>query len=273
MSTQQTIPDFEYKPEQYVLHNSRPDPIEGMWAGYRFEVPPVDAVGPKPGHFDDGTPIPGTILLKDAYTFDSDGHIPTSGPHNWKAKEAIRAVLGVGVGTTTATSKFAQNGVSFLPEGCSREVYKAVRAAGEARYRASLVEWAADTLQNYEEGRNRAKAVGVDAKPPGPDFYKAQAVLKAHQDQLRAHYLGTTQESEQVADEDDSLEFEAYARAFAMKIAGKIADDQNVDKAKLVEEMIQDPAVAAKIRRKYSLRKRGYLDPTDAPGAEQPVPE
>lgn len=272
MSTQ-SIPDFEYKPEQYVLHNSRPEPIEGMWAGVRFELPPVDALGYRPGHFDDGTPIPGTILLKDGYTFDSEGNIPSHGPHNWKAKEAVRALLGVADGSTTASSKFASNGVSYLPEGCSREVYKAVRAAGEARYRASLIEWAADMLQNYEEARNRAKQAGVDAKPPGPDFYKAQAILKAHQEAMQRHYMGTQAAAESEPVEDDSLEFEAYARAYAMKIAGRIADEQNVDKAKLVEEMIQDPAVASKIRRKYSLRKRGYLDPTDAPGAEQPVPE
>lgn len=269
----QSIPDFAYKPEQYALHNARPEPMIVMWGSVSFELPPVDAVGGKPAHFEDGTPIPGTVIVKDAYTYDSEGLIPSTGPHNWKAKEAIRAMLGVQDGTNKATSKLAQNGVSYLPEGCTHEVYRQVREAGEARYRASRFEWATDMVQNYEEARSKAKAAGVDARPPGADFYQAQAILKAHNEALQRQYLGSTPAAADQPGEDDEIEFEAYARAYAMKIAGKIADEQNVDKAKLVEELIQDPAVAGKIRRKYSLRKRGYMDPVDAPGAEQPVPE
>jgi len=271
--TTQAIPDFAYKPEQYGLHNSRPEQMIVMWASCSFLVPPVDAVGPHPAHLEDGTPIPGTVLVKDGYTYDTEGNIPSAGPHNMKAKEAIRGILGVQDGSNRATSKFAQNGLSYLPEGCTREMYQAVKLAGEARYRASLVDWASETVQAYEEARNNAKKAGVDGRPPGQDFYKAQAILKAQQAAMQEQYMGAAAAAVNEPVEDDGIEFEAYARAFAMKIAGKIADEQNVDKAKLVEELINDPAVAGKIRRKYSLRKRGYMDPTDAPGAEQPVPE
>jgi hypothetical protein len=238
--------------------------MEFMWGGTRFEVPGVDDVGPYPNHFDTGEPIPGTVLVKDGWTFNPDGSIPGGGPPNWSAKEAIRAVLGV-TPAGTATSKLAANGVSYLPVGCTREQYQKIRESGEARYRESLVEWATDMVQNYEEARNRAKQAGVDAKPPGQDFYRAQAILKAKQDEMRATFTPA-----EVAAEESDIEFEIYAKAQAMKMAGNIAAAEGVDQVKLVERMLEDPKIAANIRKKYSLRKKGYMDPTVAPGAEQP---
>lgn len=261
----QSIPDFQVKKEQYSMHNARAERIEFLWGGTRFEVPAVDTVGPYPNHFDTGEPIPGTVMVTDGYTFLGTGEMPSmTGPPNWSAKEAIRAVLGV-TPDGTATSKLAKNGVSFLPVGCTRAQYELVLAAGQVRYRESLVEWATDTVQNYEEARNRAKVAGVDAKPPGPDFYRAQAILRVKQEEIQQLYSP----AQEVVDDND-IEFEIYAKAAAMKMAGNIAAQEGVDQVKLVERMLEDPKIMANIRKKYSWRKKGYMDPTEAPGAEQP---
>jgi hypothetical protein len=265
MMATQTIPNFVPTVEEYAVHNARPEPIEFMWAGNRYEIPGCEDMSSTPSCFDDGQPIPGTLLVKDGWTSGPDGGIPNGGPPNWSAKEALRAVLGVGPGGE-ATSKLAMNGVSYLPVKITREGFQRIKEAGQSRYRESLIEWATDTLQNYEESRNRAKQAGVDAKPAGQDFYKAQAILKGHEARQQQKF-GL---AEEVAGVDDELEFEVYAKAMAMKLAGKVAEAEGVDQIKLVERMLEDPKISANIRKKYSLRRRGHMDPTEAPGAEQP---
>jgi hypothetical protein len=121
--------------------------------------------------------------------------------------------------------------------------------------------------------RTKAKEAGVDPKPPGAEFYKAQAVLRMHNTSLEKQFGVEKDVLAEVA-EDDEMEFKAYAYAFAEKMAAKAAEDANVDKAKLVERLIEDPKVVANLRKKYSWRKKGYLDP-ESPGAEhaeQPPP-
>jgi hypothetical protein len=266
MMATQSIPDFVQKSEQYGMHNARPDPIEFMWGGNRFELPGCDQLSANPVKLDDGTPVPGTLVVKDGYTLDVNQMMP-SGPPNWSAKEAIRAVLGIKPGGE-ATSKLALNGVSYLPLGCTREEYEKVLESGKTRYRESMIGWATDVVQNYEEARNKAKQAGVNALPPGQDFYVAQAVLKEHERRLKEKF-GLAEEVETL---DDNLQFEVYAKAVAMKMAKSIAELEGVDQMKLVERMLEDPKISANIRKKYSLRKRGYMDPTEAPGAEQPDP-
>jgi hypothetical protein len=262
----QSIPGFVPKRETYAVHNARPDPIEFMWGGVRFEIPGCEVVGPNPARFDDGTPIPGTVEVKDGYILDAQQQMP-SGPPNWSAKEAVRAVLGVQT-DGKATSKLAGNGVSFLPAGCSREDFQRIREMGTARYQESLVGWATDVLQNYEEARNRAKQAGVDGKPPGQDFYRAQAILKAHEAKQQKLFGMPVEEAEV----DDDLEFQIFAKATAMRMAAGIAEEQNVDKAKLVEKMLEDPMVVGQLKKKYSWRKRGHMDMgvAEPPEAEQP---
>lgn len=263
----QSIPDFAPKVEKYAVHNARPEALDFMWGGVRMTVPGVAEISSKPAHFDNGDPIPGTLVISDGYVLNTDGTIPTGGPPNWSAKEALRAVLGVAP-NGEANSQLALNGVSFLPMGCSREAFEVIKESGDFRYRESLITWANDTLQNYEEGRNRAKQAGVNPKPPGADFYKAQAILQVQQEKMKQQYGSP----EQVSEENETL-FEIYAKAQALKMAGNIAEEVGVDKAKLVEKMLEDPKISAQIRKKYSLRKRGYMDPTDAPGAPQPEAE
>jgi hypothetical protein len=265
----QVIPNFHFTPETYAVHNARPEPVDFMWSGMRFTIPPSNMVGSKPAHFSDGSPIPGTLVIQDAYTVGPDGTIPTGGAPNWSAKLALINVLGVNPVSQTADGKLARNGISLIPTSCSKEEYEAIKAGGEARYRESMIGWAMDTVAAYEVARSKAKEAGVDAKPPGAEFYKAQTILKMQEETLRKS-LGVEKDLIEEAAGIDELEFKAYAYAVAEKAAGAAAEANNVDKAKIVERMLEDPKVVAQIRKKYSWRKKGYLDPEEAPQAEQP---
>jgi hypothetical protein len=263
----QSIPEFGFTVEKYALHNARPEPIDFMWSGHRFTIPPRDAVGPRPAKFEDGTPIPGTLVIQDAYTFATDGaSIPTNGPPNWRAKEALKNVLGVNPSTQQAEGKLAKNGVSLIPTVCPKDQFETIKASGLSRYRESRIQWAMDTVASYEVARSKAKEAGVDPRPPGAEFYEAQTVLDTYRDDTRKK-MGIEREAIKEEAQDDDLDFKAYAYAVAEKAAQAAAEANNVDKAKIVERMLEDPKVVAQIRKKYSWRKKGYLDP-EAPGAE-----
>lgn len=269
----QTIPDFKFEPERYALHNARPEPLDLMWSGLRFTLPPVDMVGPKPALFaEDEMPIPGTIVLKDAFTFDKEGALPGQGEaYNWRAKEAIINILGVEGHTGLARGKAADNGVSFIPVQCPRTRYEEIKLAGQKRYKTSLLQWAMETVESYGVARDKAKTAGVDPKPPGAEYYKAMSVLQMNNEITRKS-LGVEEDIIQQEADDDEIAFKAYAYAIAEKIAKPVAEEQGADKVKVVERLLEDPKVQAAIRKKYSLRKKGYMDPEVAPGAEQPEP-
>lgn len=271
----QQIPEFGFTIERYALHNSRPEPVDFMWSGHRFTIPPSEVVGSKPAQFDTGEPIPGTLVVQDSYSLERDGaSIRESGPPNWSAKEALRNVLGVNPTTNQAESKLALNGISLIPLICSKSQYDSIRTDGNERYVTSLITWAMETVGAYEVARNKAREAGVDPKPAGAEFYKAQSILKMNDEKTRKQ-LGVEENILAQAAEDDELEFKAFAYAVAEKAAAAAAESYGVDKAKIVERMLEDPKTAAQLRKKYSIRKRGYLDPTSpgAEGAEQPPVE
>jgi hypothetical protein len=260
----QYIPDFVVKPRQYTLHNSSPEPVDCLWSGILFTVPPVDAVGPLPAKYEDGTPIPGTIVIRDTYCFGGDGEVPAGGPFNWLAAEAIRNVLQIDPTTGEAIGPHARKGISFLPDNPTREQVRLTREKGEARYQEFMVEWANYTVNAYEQAREKSKQAGYLPRPPGPDYHKAMAIMNKFNERVQKG-LAPEMKMIQEASDDDELEFIAFAKVKAMELAEKAALNKDVDKLKLAEDLLEDPTVKAQLRRKYSIRKRGYLPEEAAP--------
>ncbi len=251
-----TLPSFGYTPNQFTLHNASPEPIDLRWGGVAFTIPAVNVVGPKPALDFDGDPIPGTLLLADGIVPDKDGVIPPAGsPANWMAFEAIRNLLGIDPVTREAKGSSAKAGVSYLPNTPSKDLIAAVLADGKRRWEEHRVEWAQHTVAAYEARVASAKMLGVPAAPPDRDYAKAIQILKKNE----ATFKKTM---EQAGDSDDEeLQVLAIAKARAMEMAEKAAAGREIDKKKLAEELLQDPATRAHLMAQgYRIRKKGYLD-------------
>ena len=261
MSTQPQpyIPNFGYKPQSYAVHNAGYEAVSVRFAGLAFTVPPVDAFSHNPAKFADGAPIPGTISLSDAYTFDANGNIPPQGgTPNWFAAEAVKHMLGID-SQGTATSPYSKRGLSVLPDNPSRELVEEVRAAGELRYQAFLVDWAQYTVMAWNDQAERSRRVGVPALPPGPDFYKASVIIEKANEEMKKK-LGYSNKKAELENLDDDLDFQAYAMAEALSLSKKIAAEKQIDAAELAEKMIEDPRIRMQLQKKYRIRKVGHLD-------------
>jgi hypothetical protein len=261
MSTQHQpyIPQFGYKPQHYAVHNAGYEAVSVRFAGLAFTVPPVDAFSHNPAKYADGAPIPGTISLSDAYTFDANGNIPPQGGNpNWFAAEAVKHMLGID-SQGLATSPYSKRGLSVLPDNPSREVVEEIRAAGELRYQSFLVEWAQYTVMAWGEQAERSRRAGVAALPPGPDYYKASVIIEKYNEEMKKK-LGYSSQKAELENLDEDLEFQAYAMAEALRLAKKVAKDNGVDAVELAERMLEDPKIRIPLQKKYSIRKRGHME-------------
>lgn len=254
------IPQFGYRPQRYSVHNAGPDPVSVRWAGLGFTVPGSDTFSNNPAIYDDGAPIPGTLSLSDAYTFDANGQVPQGGTPNWFASEALRNMLGIDP-QGEATSPYARRGLSVLPDKPSREQVEEIKKAGLARYHVFLVEWAQYTVMAWNDQAERARRAGVPALPPGQDFYKASLIIEKHNEIMKEKMgLSSVRVAEPTAEDFDTLEFQTYAIAEAMVLAKSIAEEKGISSAELAEKMIEDPKIRQQLMKKYRIRKIGHLD-------------
>jgi hypothetical protein len=262
MSTQPAtvyVPQFGYQPRSYAVHNAGQEAVSVRFAGLAFTVPPVDAFSHNPAIFADGAPIPGTLSLSDAYTFDATGNIPPQGgTPNWFAAEAVKHMLGIDT-QGVATSAYAKRGLSVLPDKPSREVVEEIRKAGELRYFNFLVEWAQYTVMAWQDQAERSRRAGVPALPPGPDFYKASIIIEKHNEEMKK-LLGVSPKVAEMENIDDDLEFQTYAMAEALALAKGIAQEKGVSEVELAEKLMENPRVRLQLQKKYSIRKRGHLE-------------
>lgn len=258
---QQYWPDFTARREEYVLHNAGPDKIEGSWGGHSFTLPGCEDVHPHyPAHYEDGTPIPGTLVLKDGYTPDADGNFPKEGDaYNWRASVAIKNVLGIDPKTGRATGPYAMKGVSYVRMPATPEQIAEIMAEGKKRYYEFMVRWADTKVRAYAESQERAKRAGVAAPPPDSDYAKAVTILNAHKEEMEKRY-GAQQNAIEELEDQDELEFMAFAKAKLEALAEKAAAAHKVDKQKLVESYLDDPDMLKSLRKKYRIRRVGHAE-------------
>lgn len=256
-------PNFAPVRQKFLLINSSPEQVVLRWGGLQLTLPPTDAVGHRPGMYDNGKHIPGSYLIQDAYTFNADGTIPPNGsPPNWLATEAIRSLLGINPNTGEAISPFAMKGISVMAEAPTEEMVEAVKSEGRIRYEQFQWDWANETVTGYEVARDKAATAGVNARPPGQDYHRAMAILTNQKD---AH----PSVSQEAVDEQ-FLQQEADLRVLALELAEKAAKGKDIDKGALADELLQDKAVRQQLKRKYSIRARGHMN---VPDSEETTPE
>ena len=266
--SEQYVPDFQPKREQYALHNAGPDPVSVEWAGVSFTIPGCNEIHEaRPACYDTGEAIPGTLLIQDSHSVQVDGSIPNEAdPWNWKAQTVIKNVLGIDPASGRAIGSFARKGVSFVPQPITHESLTAIAGDGQRRYFEFMVAWADHQVSAHAEAVDRANRAGVSSRPPGKDYHRAVSILERHKAEVDKRYGPQHDAIEDLAEEDD-LEFTMFAKARLMALAEKAAATHKVDKQKLAEEMMEDPEVLKNLRKKYRIRQKGYAEGKEPVGS------
>lgn len=255
----QYLPDFKPVVQTYVLHNATPEEIILRWGGLQMTVPPVDKVGHRPALDGDGTPIPGTFVIRDTYTAKPGGGVPRKGdPPNWFAATAIRNILKIDPETGEAVGPDAKKGISVLPASPTPAMIKDAMESGKERYEQFLVEWATDTVNGYQVARDRNQQAGYAPPPPGAEYQKAVLILEKSHAKMKKD-LGMAESIEQIDEELDD-DFETFALAEAMAKAKRAAAAvPDVDPAELAAKLLESPDVRQKLKKKYRIRKVGHM--------------
>ncbi len=251
------VPEFKYNPNQFVLHNATPKPVDLRWGGMQITIPPADKVCPQSTTFqEDGLPVPGTFVVQDGWAPDRDGLLPEKGsPPNWSAFNAVKNLLGIDPASGQANGVASQGGISFMPTNPTKEQYEKVVASGKARYDVSQVAWAQHQVSAFMERVQKAKAALAPLPPPDADYHKAVAILKKQDAAVEALLQEPTNEAEQ------QMELLAFAKAKALELAEKVAKPGQ-DKAALAKELAEDPEFLNELRKqgKFRIRKVGHLE-------------
>ena len=268
-ATMPYIPEFKITPRRFTLHNSAPEPFVQKWAGLVFTIPAVDIVGPKAAEYDDGSPIPGTLVLQDSSAPGRDGTIEQG---NWKAEDTIRNVLGINLDTGQAEGMAALAGISFVPNAPSRETLVQIRTAGELRWHDSQVQWAEHETAARMAALELAKEHGTPPPTPSPDYRRATLILERYYKKVDETFGKSADELVEAVTHEDEIEMEIYLKAAAIKMAEKVSEEMDVDKNKVAEEMLADPKIRKHLQKKFSIRKKGHTEKDSMPVPSMPAP-
>lgn len=248
----------------FVLHNAKEREVDVMFNGNLMTVPGRNAVSVhRPARDADGDIIPGTLVVEDVYYYS-----PELGDDVLilDAGRAVAHILGISRGlggAQAASSRFALGGLSLLPMGCSKEVWRSVLADGEKRAFMVEVDNARNVIAAHDAVNAKRRAGGGDPVPGGLSYDRARFVLqeyeKIYQREAQSHVASqrVAQDAESMEIADD-LEFAAYAHAKVMEIATRVGEQKSVDKVALAKELLNDPEVRLKLQKEFRIRRKGY---------------
>jgi len=241
---------------EFCLHNATDEPILIMYSGETRIIPAKDQIAyPHPKFEDvcysakdmDGDWIPGTLVLRDMvqmYMNGQEGQV-------WSAANAIKHALDIDIKSGLASGKYAERGVSLLPPSPSKELVHKLAADGRRRYEAWRIKTAKEVAEAYEGRIAALKAAGHNPIPLGPDYDRARAIIDASRDVEKARYTPVPFTPQPV--EDEPVDEDDLARVFAAKLSKMVGP--TVNKAALVEQVINDPETMKLLKAKYKVRK------------------
>ncbi len=260
--------DFRPLINAYPLLNRNNHPVTTLFVGNMMTLPAANEVHPHKAELDaDGDPIPGSYLVSDIYTFinELDDNVLT-----FDAKRAVAHILGlqrISGGTTgpvSASSPYAQSGISLLPRNPTKEVWQAVAKDADERVFMKSIDRAYKTISEYDEKNAKRVAAGMAPVPGGKDYDRALFLVnqynnlqkKSVDEQLSPL---TAAVSEETALEE--IETQAWIEAEVMKIAKGISEKSNVDEHELAKRLLNNPTIVAKLRKDgFRIRKRGHME-------------
>lgn len=248
----------------FVLLNSRKKKVTTMFTGTIVEVPPVHLVGLRPELDADGEPIPGSLIVEDIYMplaeFDDEVCV-------FNAIRAVRHILGLNEGNdgsaVTASSPYALAGLSLLPRRPTKEMWQQVAREGADRAFLADVDRAYKYMQSEEESATKRKAMDMPPLPPnGVEFARHRFILEQYQAMTKKQVEEELAPHE-LSDMEAELELDLIAREIAQGMIERTVKNAEVDKNKLLDELLTDPRIRKAAEKRWQIRKRG----------SQPIPD
>lgn len=267
------LPSFEVKPQEFGLYNPDTRFLDLMWAGKSLRIPGCKDISRDPCKFDDGIPIPGTLVIRDGYMMKPDGTFPMVGsPYNWRADEAIRNLLQLDPDTKLPTGVWSERGITFVPPVIDRRTFEAVLIDANRRFGGHLVKWAEETIRAHEVRVDKAKEHGMNAPAPHPDYARALRIREEHMQSLGVVIEAAAMKQSEGADEAEKVIEDRIAK-IAELVISKIGDQANVDKKKMAEMLMEDKEVRSHLSKTHMIRKRGHLPGRDLEDESPPMEE
>jgi hypothetical protein len=246
-----------------ILHNASPEPIELRYDGTLYSLPPKD-VTKLPDEFGseiycgydkDGDPIPGTVGVIDS-TMVRGADYESIQSHAIDAELAVSHMLGVGK-DGSCNGIYAQMGVSFIPDGSSKEEIQEIIKAGERRAVKFRLKNALHVVAVFERGNERRKQNGLEALTTDPSYRRALRDIDAARKMEEEDELakGITREEEQ---EMESVSEELGLFASMQSELKKIAESEldkylpeatHQQKADIMARWLENPSTRAKLDR------------------------
>lgn len=253
---------FFMAPSEFILLNTTDEVLEPQYRGHTVRVPKSGEITlPNEKAKDkfysakdaDGEWIPGSVVARDM--LDGDGEV------DWKAREAIRHILGMDIKSGRCTSKYWERGLCYLQPNPTKEQINKVYAEGRKRFEKAKYAQAKTIVDYYAELNESRKRWGAPPIPAGDDYVQAARTLnEAASLQVpltQAAYELVPQEPE-IPYTDESLK--AFARAkfevLAAETATELGDPTPATKDKLVEAMMADETSMAIVRGQYKRERK-----------------
>lgn len=257
---------FFMAPSEFTLYNTTDEVLDPTYCGHPVKAPAVtEVVFPNPKAADkfysakdiDGEWIPGTVVARDM--LDGDGEV------SWRAREAIRHILGMDIKSGKCSSKYFDRGLCYLPPNPTKEQIAATYAEGRRRYEKSRLSQAKTVVDYYAELNEARKKWGAPAIPAGDDYAKAAQVLNEAAALQGGMTLAAAAVAETLPKEPevplDDTGLKAFARAkfevLAAETATEMGDNSPSTTAKLVQAMMEDTESMLVVREQFKRGRRG----------------
>jgi len=249
---------------EFYLHWANTKSRDFMWAGTIVTFPPVNSVGPDPVYYDDGDPIPGTVVIRDIW-----GELDLeSGEQRlvYNAESAVRAALGLPpigskapVDFRKANSPLARAGLSVLHvKPSKREIHDLIQDKQVTVDRYEF-DRSNEIIDAWDSKNARRKAAGMEPVNGDFEYQQAKIYVETYNNRLRDLYKRDVQEA---PIGDDELQFAIWAKAQLLEQAAQMKDIAEDLKLKAVEAALEDPKTRLRLRATYQIRKRGHMEPS-----------
>lgn len=252
----------------FVLHWAQPKSRDIQYANKLITLPGRDEVGERDvPEYSNGSPIPGAVLISDEHGEDQDGNARMF----FDALKAVHYFLGITpkkdakgrVMNGNPKSPIFRAGLSVLPYPCTEDEIKATLVLSGERVEAFDYEQSLRAINEHDQ-KNAARSAHGQEPISGGKAYNDAVRFKRDYEAKQERKLGIVNAiaSENPDAGEEELAFRAFMQLKLMTWAEKVPESTSEQRAKLIENWLNDNEVRAQLNRQYriSVRKKGYAE-------------